>query len=86
MSILAKDSNGYAIQGFAPNRIVEVANDASLTLTGVMAVRVSSPVSYQINGSGSVGSMSGVTVVSGVQGVTSFKNKNGATVAFEVMD
>jgi len=86
MSILAKDSNGYAIQGFAPNRIVEVANDASLTLTGVIAVRVTSLVSYQINGAGVVGTMTGVTVVNGVQGVTSFKNKNGATVAFEVMD
>jgi hypothetical protein len=86
MSILTKDYNGNPIQGFAPNRIVEVANNASLNLTGVMAVRVSSLVSYQINGAGVVGIMTGVTVVNGVQGVTSFKNKNGATVAFEVMD
>jgi len=86
MSILAKDTNGNAIQGFAPSRIVAVANDASLSLSGVVAVRVSAPTDYQINGAGTVGTMTGVTVVNGVQGVTSITNKNGATVNFEVMD
>ena len=84
MSLLAKDHNGKVIQGFAPTRIVAVANDASLDVADAVAVRVHTPVTYQINGTGTVGTMAGVTVIN--VGVTSIVNKNGATVNFEVMD
>jgi len=79
MSLLAKDHNGKVIQGFAPTRIV---TGTSIDVSDAVAVRVSAPTNYQINGTGTVGTMTGVTVVN--VGVNTFDFTSSVTI--EVMD
>lgn len=82
MSILQNDQNGASIQGFAPNRIVEVDSAGSLDTTNVLAVRVAFPSDYKINADTTVGTMSGVTVIR--KGVTALVFVDATVV--EVMD
>jgi len=63
MSLLKRDENGQAIQGFAPNKIVLVAEEGSLDVTNVLAVRVAYPADYKIGDATQVGTMSGTTVI-----------------------
>ena len=79
MSLLAKDHNGKEIQGFAPTRIVTASG---IDVSDAVAIRVFEPTQYQINGAGTIGTMTGVTVVN--VGVSSFNFTE--SVTFEVMD
>jgi len=78
----AKDPiSGKGLPGFAPSRIVTASN--SLDLDGVLAVRVSAAVDYQIDGAGTTGTMPpGITLKS--PGVSSFLFAESTVV--EVMD
>jgi hypothetical protein len=69
MKTLQLDRYGNAVQGFAPSEIASLSAGGELDVTDVIAVRVSSPSEYKINGAGVEGTMSGTTVISG--GVTS---------------
>ena len=73
-------SEGTILQGFTPNRIESTTN---LTTDGIIAIRVSAAVSYQINATGTSATMPvGVTVISPNIKTIDFA---GATV-IEVMD
>lgn len=55
-------NNHGIVQGFAPDSITSVTN---LDTTNVLAIRVSSPVSYQLNGAGTSATLpAGVTTIS----------------------
>lgn len=54
-------NNFGVVQGFAPTSITTATN---LATTNVLAIRINSPVSYQINGAGTSATMpAGVTII-----------------------
>lgn len=67
------------VQGFAPH---EIWNGTTLDTTKVLAVRCTQVLEYQLNGTGTVGTMLGITVIQ--DGVTSLTFPSGP-VTLEVM-
>jgi hypothetical protein len=73
---------GQGLQVFTPVTITTVAPAASLDVTNVTCIRVSTATDYKINDTGTTGTMpAGCTGIA--SGVTSLEFPNGATV--EVM-
>jgi MFS superfamily sulfate permease-like transporter len=78
---LTKSINGQAIQGFVSHEIVSVTGGSFLDVSDTVAVRVAYPSDYKINDTGTVGTMSGVTVIA--SGVTKLGFED--TTVVEVM-
>jgi hypothetical protein len=78
----AVKNHGEVFQGFAPNRIVTAAN--SLDVSTVLAIRVGTIATYQIDGAGPIATLVAGSMTVIAPGINTFLFQ--ASTIVEVMD